>query len=97
MSGDFPVVPNWDEGRQAILNSRPVPPPRAQRGARDTIRVRARVVWERDGEEVLDTVAVAWTSRLVLVRVSDSRAVVRGAWLVPTDVERISPPGTGQP
>ncbi|WP_146252090.1 hypothetical protein [Xylanimonas oleitrophica] len=50
---------------QAILNAHEIPPRRTQ--ASGWIDVRARLVWERDGEEYLETAAFAWTSRLVLV------------------------------
>lgn len=50
--------------------------------------MRARLVWERDGEEWFDTYAFAWTSRLVLVQLADPRYLFRGVWLDPSDVER---------
>lgn len=78
----------WDEGRQRILNAHPVPARRAQRDAQPPIPVRARLVWEDDGVELVDTVADGWTSRLVLVSVLDPRLLVRGVWLAPADVER---------
>lgn len=87
------TVPAWSEGRQAVLNAHPVPPRKAQRDAPDPIPVRARVVWERDGEELVETVAQAWTSRLVLVTLSDRRAELRGVWLDPRDVQRLTPRG----
>lgn len=92
-SGYF-TVPAWDEGHQSVLNAHPVPQLRAQRGWGTTpIPVRARIVWERDGLEVVATTVQAWTSRLVLVNLPDRRASVRGVWLDPSDVERVSPPG----
>jgi hypothetical protein len=74
--------------KQAILNSHPVPPRRAQED-RPEVPVLARIVWELDGEERIDTVAYAsFDDRLVLVRVEDQRAQVRGYWLDFSDVER---------
>lgn len=50
--------------------------------------MRARLVWEHDGEEFCDTVARAYTTRLVLVDVLDRRRLVHGVWLRPSDVTR---------
>ena len=81
----------WADGLQAVVNAREVPARRRQTTAQVPIRVRARLVWERDGVDVQDTHATAWTRDLVLVRVLDPRSKLRGVWLVPGDVERISP------
>lgn len=51
----------------------------------------------RDGEQVVTTIAYAWTTRLVLVEVSDPRAPIRGTWLAPADVERMTEPGIARP
>lgn len=85
---------SWDAHRedwQGILNARPIPPLRVQAVARDLIPVAARIVWERDGVELVDTVATGWTSRLVLVLVTDRRTRTRGVWLDPADVRRREP------
>jgi len=71
---------------QQILNAREIPERRLQTSGH--IPVRARIVWEREGEERIDTIAGAWTSRLVLVQLADSRYRFRGVWLDPSDVER---------
>lgn len=92
------VVPSWHEGRQAVLNAHPVPPERLQRGWRsEPIPVRARIVWERDGVETLETFANAWTSTLVLINLPDARSRLRGVWLDPSDVQRLTPPGAAPP
>lgn len=83
MSGD---VPAWHEGQQAILNSHDVPG-RFTR-ARIPIPVTARILWEADGEEQLETVATAWTRTLVLVDVNDRRFHIRAAWVAVADVRR---------
>ncbi len=77
---------HWDRPHQLILNAHSIPAKRAQRTG--WVPVRARLVWERDGEEWVDTFAFAWTARLVLVELSDPRHEIRGVWLVPQDVER---------
>lgn len=84
-----PGLDSWDAQRdrwQGILNEFPIPPRRRQHGCR--IRVTSRLVWERDGLELLDTVAYAWAGRLVLVEVLDHRRQIHGAWLHVSDVRR---------
>lgn len=73
---------------QRSLNARPIPPlPRQHRG-RTPIPVRARVVWERDGVEYLDSVAIDWVDRAVLVHVRDDRHLTQGVLLDIDDVRR---------
>lgn len=82
---------SWDAHRedwQAVLNARPIPPLRVQAIASNQIPVTARIVWERDGVEFVETFATGWTSRLTLVLMSDRRTRTRGFWLVPADVRR---------
>jgi hypothetical protein len=82
---------SWDAHRedwQAIVNERAIPPRRVQKIAPWPIAIRARVVWERDGVELLDTVATGWTSRIVLVEITDHRWRLRGVWLDAADVRR---------
>ena len=81
----------WWEGREAIRNGRAVPA-RFTR-AREPIPVRARLVWETSGVQVIDTHATAWTRTLVLVRIDDARSQTRGVWLDADDVRR-RPPDT---
>jgi hypothetical protein len=76
---------------QRIINAHPIPPMRAQKIG--WIHCRARVVYELDGEEWIDTVAYAWTSHLVLVQRPrhDPRWELIGAWLDAADVVRRAP------
>jgi hypothetical protein len=48
----------------------------------------ARILWEQDGEEHLDTEALGWTGRDVYVRMSDTRYQLRAVWLDAADVTR---------
>lgn len=73
---------------QRILNARPIPPWRSQRTG--WVPVTARIVWERDGVEHLETYAFAWTHELVLVQLIEPRYRFRGVWLDPADVSRPS-------
>ena len=41
----------------------------------------ARVVWEVDGEERVDTEALGWTGQAVYVRVADPRCQSNAIWL----------------
>ena len=75
----------WNEQEVAITNDHQVPARFID--ARHPIPVRARIAWAT-GDELIETYAVAWTSQLVLVRLSDPRHQLRGIWLAPTDVER---------
>jgi hypothetical protein len=74
---------------QAILNAGPVPPRHAQQD-RPELPVTARLVWETDGVEFVETVAYASYRGRVLVRVDDARALLRGYWLAVDDVRRIN-------
>lgn len=81
----------WDVHRevwQAVVNERPIPARRAQVSAPTPIPVIARVVWERDGVEEIDTVAWGWTTRDVLVELVDPRRFILGIWLPSRDVRR---------
>jgi hypothetical protein len=72
---------------QTILNAGPVPPRHAQEDHPE-LPVMARLVWETDGVEFVETVAYASYRSLVLVRVDDGRALLRGYWLDVSDVRR---------
>ena len=48
----------------------------------------ARVVWEADGEERVDTVALGWTAQAVYVRLADARCRTNSIWLDGADVQR---------
>lgn len=78
----------YAELHQAILNELPVPPRHLQHDC--LVRVGARLVWERDGLELLDTTAYAWFGRKVLVEVLDHRRQTHGVWLHISDVRRRS-------
>ena len=91
MSDDGPVdppdprQPGWSPG-QAILNSTGAREPEHTFG--QPVPIVARVVWEQDGEERIDTVALGWTGRDVYVRVSDRRCRLTATWLDAADVRR---------
>jgi hypothetical protein len=52
------------------------------------VPITARIEWEHDGEEHIDTVALGWTGRNVYVRVTDTRYRLRAVWLHAADVRR---------
>lgn len=78
---------------QPVLNERAIPHRRAQRSLDLPVPVRARLVWERDGVEQVDTVAWAWTSGSVLVELHDRRRQTIGLWLPAPDVRRLAGAG----
>lgn len=73
---------------QAIRNSRPIPPIGCQVAARPPIAVTAWVVWARDGLELIDATADAWSGRDVLVAMRDVRWTTLGVWLAAQDARR---------
>jgi hypothetical protein len=77
--------PPWSPG-QAILNSTGARMP--EHTFRQPVPIVARIVWESDGEEHIDTVALGWTRRDVYVRMSDRRYRLIACWLDATDVTR---------
>lgn len=77
---------------QAVTNKH-WPSPELARTLRDVpadrqIKVVARVVFEDDGEQLLDGTAVRWTRNHVCVWLNDPRLQVAYVWLAPTDVRR---------
>lgn len=54
----------------------------------DSIAVRVRVVWDRDGDPWLDGSATRWHGRHVFVRFSDHRSRLGFAWVDAGDVKR---------
>jgi hypothetical protein len=48
----------------------------------------ARIVWEYDGEEQFETVALGWTGRDVYVRMPDRCYRFTAVWLDAADVRR---------
>jgi hypothetical protein len=95
MTADFGPSPSeramhW----QRALNERWPARPRDLPQQPDPIEVRARVVWERDGEEWVQGKAVRWDQHHVLVQIHDPRCQTLGFWLPPADVRRAE--GTNQ-
>jgi hypothetical protein len=77
--------PGWSPG-QRILN---------HAGAREPehrldppVPVAARIVWEDDGEEYIDTEAAGWRGQLIYVRVPDRRYRLTSVWLAAADINR---------
>lgn len=90
---NHPVASLW----QRCLNAVPVPPVREQRDVVHGALVRARWVWERDGEAWLDgRVMAAWErpghEDVVLVHRlhRDPRGRTHGEWLWAHDVQRVN-------
>ena len=52
------------------------------------VPVTARIVWEDDGEEHIETEAAGWSGQLVYVRVPDRRYRLTSVWLHAADVRR---------
>ena len=78
--------PPWEEGRQGILNSREAQVPRHTFG--QPVPVVVRIVWEHDGEEQIETVALGWTGQHAYIRLPDSRYRFTAVWLDAADVTR---------
>lgn len=92
MQGRGDGTGSWDEYGdvwQAIRNVHDIPPRGSQRDCR--IAVTVRLVWERDGVELLDTTANAWSGDLVHVTVLDHRSECKGVWVDKSDVRRRPP------
>lgn len=80
---------SWDANRQhwqEVRNARPIPPRKSQHDC--LIPVTARIVWERDGEERIETTAEAWAGRDVFVMIDDRRWRLGGVWVDAADVRR---------
>ena len=78
--------PPWEEGRQDILNALDAQMP--QHTFKTPVPVVARIMWEHDGEEHIETEALGWTDRRVYVRLPDSRWRFTAVWLDAADVRR---------
>jgi hypothetical protein len=52
------------------------------------VPITARIVWEDDGVEYIDTEAAGWSRKLVYVRVPDRRFRLTSVWLDAADVRR---------
>jgi hypothetical protein len=55
------------------------------------VPVVVRIVWEHDGEEHIETVALGWTGQHAYIRLPDPRYRFTAVWLDASDVKRISP------
>lgn len=80
---------------QEILNYHWPRQPRSFRNHEPGIPVRARLFWQRDGEEFVDGVARRWDAHHVYVELKDTRSRGNGVWLKPQDVYRRSPDPSG--
>lgn len=81
----------WDQHRttwQDPLNALRVPARRAQRDLTPPVDVVVRVDWPRDGVELIEARAVAYTTRAVLCHWREPRLQVLGAWFPAADVRR---------
>lgn len=85
------TVPTWDHYHQRILNAHEVPPRNQQVDLYPEVPVRARIVWEKDGVEHINTTACAYSGRLVLVHTYDRRSRTTGVWLDVKDAPKSSP------
>lgn len=96
------AAPEPSYGRwQRVLNESWPPNPRDIKN-RPAIAVTVRIVFERDGEQLLEAQAVRWTGRHVYCEVHDARLQATGAWVDAADVVRrgvdtsTEDPGTAQ-
>ena len=78
--------PPWEAGRQDILNALEAQVPRHTFG--QPVPVIIRVVWEHDGEEHIETVALGWTGQRAYIRLPDPRYRFTAVWLDAADVKR---------
>lgn len=88
-----PSLDSWDAHRgvwQAVTNALPIPAAKEQRRMVQ-VRVRARVVWERDGTELVEGTSERWAGRAVLVHWNDHRLRTLGCWLDVADVTKLGP------
>ncbi|MGW6132349.1 hypothetical protein ACWFNE_20175 [Cellulomonas sp. NPDC055163] len=82
---------SWNSGAprwQRLANEVDVPPAREQTTAPAPVPCMARLMWEVDGPEIVETEAIGWTSAAVLVRVYDRRWRLGGVWVPVSDVRR---------
>ncbi|WP_258723241.1 hypothetical protein [Cellulomonas sp. NS3] len=82
---------SWNSGAprwRLLANEVEVPPAREQPTAPTPVPCVARLVWEDDGPEVVETEAIGWTPAAVLVRVYDRRWRLGGVWVPVSDVRR---------
>ncbi|NEE01153.1 hypothetical protein [Phytoactinopolyspora halotolerans] len=75
---------------QAILNEHWPAHPRSFRNHEPGIKVRVRLIWEKDGEEYVRGLARRWDADHVYVEIDDRRRHALGVWVKPADVYRNS-------
>lgn len=83
---DYVKPPPWAAGRQGILNSLEAQMPQQTFG--QPVPVVVRIVWEHDGEEHVETVALGGTGQHAYIRLPDPRYRFTAVWLDASDVER---------
>jgi hypothetical protein len=71
---------------QVIVNTTPAKMP--QHRLEPPVPITARILWDRDGEEWIETEALGWTGNEVYVRMTDRRYQLRAVWLDAADVRR---------
>ena len=84
-SGPDAYSDQWQE----VTNRVEAYPARDEVRPLNNVRVRVRLVWERGGEEYVDTIAQAWWGLLGYVVVSDHRWRFVGLWLHHRDIRRL--------
>ncbi|MBD0293512.1 MAG: hypothetical protein ICV70_08065 [Jiangellaceae bacterium] len=75
----------WEPG-QVIVNATGAKVPNHR--LHPPVPVVARILWDRDGEERIDTVALGWSGREVYVQMLDRRYQFTAVWLDAADVRR---------
>ena len=81
----------WLAGRP-VSESSTTPAPREPEHRLDPpVPVLARIMWQDDDEEYVETEAAGWTGRLVYVRVPDTRYRLTSVWLAAEREARSSP------
>ena len=80
-------TPSALDNVQRPLNAHPVPPGHHTDVERP-IPVQVRIVFERDGEEWVDGLALEWTRDLVRVATREQRLHPRVVWVRAGDVRR---------
>ena len=74
---------------QRILNALEAQTP--EHTFKTPVPVVARIVWEHDGEEHIETEALGWSKGDACVQMPDSRWKFTSIWLDASDVKRINP------
>ena len=84
--GGYVKPPPWEGGRQGILNALEAQVP--QHTFRQPVPVLVRILWEHDGEEHIETVALGWTGQHAYIRLPDPGYRFTAVWLDAADVRR---------